>query len=220
VIRIEGLAFAYAGSPFRLRVPALTLAPGACVALTGPSGTGKTTLLKLIAGILRPSAGGIRIGDAEISRLGDAARRDFRSRRIGFVFQDFGLIDYLTVHDNIVHPYRVAALRLTPAVHTAARAMADELGLADLARRFPAALSQGERQRVAICRALLTEPALILADEPTGNLDADNKRLIVDQLTAQARRTGATLLTVTHDSSVLDAFDQVIDVAQWQDEAR
>ena len=217
---IKDAEFGYAEGGFRLRIPELEIASGAKVAFVGPSGSGKTTLLRLLAGVNAPDrgvieAGGLRLGDRE-----DAERRAFRIRKVGFVFQDFELIDYLDVRENILLPYRInPALELDSTVREALAELADSLGLTGkLARRIDQ-LSQGEKQRVAICRALLPRPEMILADEPTGNLDPDNKRRIIDILFEQSTRTKATLVVVTHDHSLLDGFDRVIDFEQFQGRA-
>ena len=144
--------------------------------MIGPSGSGKTTLLNLVSGILTPEQGSVRCGDSEVSALGDAARRDFRITRIGFVFQDFELLDYLNVLDNVLHPYRITnALKLTREVRERAGDLLQQMGLGNKLMRGVERLSQGEKQRVAICRALLPSPQLVLADEATGNLDPRNK---------------------------------------------
>ena len=216
MIAIEGLEFAYAKSPFRLRVPKLAVDAGVSVALIGPSGSGKTTLLQLIAGIAAPKAGRIRVGDADVTALSDAARRDFRIASIGLVFQEFELLEYLSVLDNILLPYRITrALRLDRDVRARAAALADSVGLGDKLRRPPDALSQGERQRVAVCRALLPQPPLLLADEPTGNLDPDNRDRVLDILFGYAKEHRATLVTVTHDHDLLPRYDRVVDVTAW-----
>ena len=138
------------------------------VAVIGPSGSGKTTLLNLVAGICVPDSGTITVGNERISNFSDARRRDFRITRIGFVFQDFELLDYLNVLDNILHPYRITgALKMDEAVRQRALALAGELGLDGRLQRQSTDLSQGEKQRTAICRALLPGPQIILADEAT-----------------------------------------------------
>lgn len=217
MIELADIEFAYRRSGFALRVPSLQVAAGECVAVIGPSGSGKTTLLNLIAGIALPRRGRVRVGDTEVSALSDAARRAFRIRRIGFVFQDFGLIDYLTARDNILHPYRITdALTLDAEVRARAEALAAATGIAGRLGHRPGALSQGEKQRVAICRALLTRPALVLADEATGNLDPETKGAILDLLLERARGDGATVLAVTHDHDLLPRFDRVVDFRSFR----
>jgi ABC-type lipoprotein export system ATPase subunit len=216
MIRIRGLEFAYPGEEFRLNMSAFQVAHGEKLAVIGPSGSGKTTLLNLIAGIATPRAGEVRVDEIIVSELNDAQRRAFRIRQIGFVFQDFELLDYLSVLDNILHPYRItSALRLDSAVRQRAAELAASMGIADKTHRRPAELSQGERQRVAICRAMLTEPRLILADEATGNLDPVNKDHILDLLFASAAVRRATLVAVTHDHDLLPRFDRVVDFADF-----
>ncbi|NQT40352.1 MAG: ATP-binding cassette domain-containing protein, partial [Planctomycetes bacterium] len=183
MIAVENLDFRYGQSGFRLRVPQLVIERGAKVALVGPSGSGKTTLLNLMAGITLPLAGRVVTHEVEVSSLGDAARRDFRIRHIGLVFQEFELLDHLTVLDNILLAYRIsAALRLDTSVRDRAARLARDVGLGDKLHRHVRRLSQGERQRVAVCRALLPEPPLLLCDEPTGNLDPANKEHVLDIL--------------------------------------
>jgi len=211
MIGIEQLKFAYPGGEFALSVPELRVDAGETVAIVGPSGSGKSTLLNLIAGVLRPEAGRIAVDKTEVSSLSDRNSRAFRARTIGFVFQDFGLLDYISARDNILHPYRICApLRLTAEVRARVETLAARLGVSQYLHRLPEALSQGERQRVAICRALLPAPRVILADEATGNLDPDNKRAILDLLFEAVRTDGATLVAVTHDHELLPRFDRVI----------
>jgi putative ABC transport system ATP-binding protein len=216
VVRIEGLEFRYRASDFRLSIDELSVEAGSSVAVIGPSGSGKTTLLNLVAGIVKPDAGRIVVDGTEIGELGDAARRAFRIARIGLVFQEFELLDYLSVLDNILLPYRIApSLRLDAAVRDRAESLAGTVGLSDKLKRSTKRLSQGERQRVGVCRALLTEPPLILADEPTGNLDPANKGRVLDIVFERATASGATLLTVTHDHALLERFDRTLDVDDW-----
>jgi ABC-type lipoprotein export system ATPase subunit len=211
MIAISGLEFQFPHSDFRLAVASLKIARAERVAIIGPSGSGKTTLLHLIAGILSPVRGTITIQDREMNSLGDSARRAFRVAKIGLVFQSFELVDYLDVFENVLLPYRLnPALQLSPKITRRAEQLARETGVAHRLRYFPDRLSQGEKQRVAICRAVLPEPPLLLADEPTGNLDPTAKQRIVDLLFEQVGRTGATLLMVTHDPEIAARFPRVI----------
>lgn len=212
MIEINSLGFAYADTEFFLDIPNFTVESGEKVAVIGPSGSGKTTLLNLIAGILVPDQGQVHCADTQISGLDDSARRDFRISSIGFVFQDFELLDYLNVLDNILHPYRIThALNLTAAVRERAEGLAEQMGIGDKLKRSEGHLSQGEKQRVAIYRALLPEPELILADEATGNLDPRNKGHILELLFESVAAHNATLLAVTHDHELLPHFDRVVD---------
>lgn len=217
MIELHDLHFAYPDSGFALHIPALRIAPGEHVALIGASGAGKSTLLRLIAGILQPQRGALYLEGQALHRLDETARRRLRAARIGFVFQELELLDYLDVFDNIVHMHRLnRALRLDAGVRRRARHLAEALGIAHRLRQRPAELSGGERQRVAICRALLAQPALILADEATGNLDPANKRRALEVLRQTARQHRATLLAVTHDHALLPGFDRVLDCDAFQ----
>jgi putative ABC transport system ATP-binding protein len=217
MIEIRDLAFAYPAGGFQLRIPAFDLAEGERLAVVGPSGSGKTTLLDLISGIRLPSAGSLRVEGEEVSRMSDAARRAFRLRRIGFVFQDFELLDYLTIQENILYPYRISnALKLDAATRARARALAEAAGIGKQFGRHPNALSRGERQRAAICRSLITAPRLVLADEATGALDPDNKLRVLDLLFERVAAEGAALLAVTHDTELLQRFDRVVDFRDYR----
>lgn len=212
MIEIRDLLFEYSNGEFRLEIPQLSVRPGEKIALIGPSGAGKTTLLNLVAGILIPQQGEVRVVDTRVSALGDAARRDFRIGNIGFVFQDVELLEYLNVVDNVLHPYRITrALKPTPAVRARAIELLQQMGLGDKLRRGVENLFQGEKQRVAICRALLPAPRLVLADEATGNLDPRNKAHILDLLFAAVDTAVTTLLAVTHDHELLPRFDRTVD---------
>ncbi len=211
MIAIQNLVFHYPHSTFTLRVPGLSVADGEKVALAGPSGSGKTTLLNLLAGILLPDEGKVAVGSTEPPRLSDAGRRAFRIASLGLVFQDFQLLEYLDVFENILLPYRInPALRLTGVVRERARQLARETGIDHRLDHRPGRLSQGEKQRAALCRALVAQPQCLLADEPTGNLDSASKTRVLDVLFAQCARAGATLLMVTHDTGLLGRFDRAI----------
>jgi putative ABC transport system ATP-binding protein len=213
VIAVHGLRFEYGTRAFRLEVPELIAGGAESLALTGPSGCGKTTLIHLLAGILEPAAGQIEIVGLDMATLTPEDRQDLRILRIGLVFQEFELLDYLDVLDNVLLPYRLTpVLELTPEVRNRALTLLEEVGLADKLRREPGRLSQGERQRVAVCRALVTEPAVVLGDEPTGNLDPVNRDHVMDRLLAYGRETGAPVVVVTHDHELLDRFDRRVEV--------
>jgi putative ABC transport system ATP-binding protein len=216
MIQVRDLQFAYGQGSFHLQVDKLSIAAGERVAWIGPSGSGKTTLLHLVAGIVRPSVGHVRSCGVELTSLPDAARRDFRITNIGLVFQDFALLDYLNVLDNILLPYRInRSLRLDSSVRARAQQLAADVGLVDSLMCRPTHLSQGERQRVAVCRALIATPNLVLADEPTANLDPDNASLVVDALDQHARQRGATLVIVTHDPDMTGRVDRTIDISSF-----
>jgi len=215
VITVDQLAFRYPRSTFTLRVIKMAVAEGEKVALVGPSGSGKTTLLHLLAGILLPGAGTITVGEIQPARLNDAARRAFRIANLGLVFQDFQLLECLDVRENILLPFRInPALALTNEIRQRARQLMQETGLEHRSDHRPGRLSQGEKQRVALCRALITRPRCLLADEPTGNLDPEAKNRVLDLLFDQCLRARTTLVMVTHDVSVLPRFDRVIQLAE------
>jgi len=218
MISISELRFRYSQGGFALYVPKLEVESGERVAVIGPSGSGKTTLLNLIAGIHSPQSGSVITNQVDISGLADGARRDFRIRNIGLVFQEFELLEYLNVLDNILLAYRInASLQLNKEVRQRAVELAEMMGIGDKVSRNVRRLSQGEKQRVAVCRALLAEPPLLLADEPTGNLDPTNKDKVLDILIEYAESKGSTLVTVTHDHDLLSRFQRVIDFKQFYD---
>ncbi len=214
-IEISDLTFSYEAQGFELNIPQLSIAEGKHVAIVGPSGCGKTTLAYLISGIHVPSGGNVDIGRDSITRMTDGQRRDFRISNIGFIFQEFELLEYLRVEENIILPYLLnASLELDKAVYERARSLAESVGLGDKLHRYPGELSQGEKQRLAICRALITDPCIIMADEPTGNLDDGNTDTIMDLIRNQARRSDATFVMITHERHLLDRFDDVVDLAK------
>jgi len=218
MIHVENLRFRYGEGDFRLRVEHLDVERGSTVAFVGPSGSGKTTLLNLVAGIVPPLEGRVETDGVEVGSLSERDRRRFRVTRIGLVFQEFELLEYLSVVDNILLPYRInPALRLDGAVRCRAAELAEHVGIADKLQRHPRNLSQGERQRVAVCRAVLPRPALLLADEPTGNLDPANKDRVLQILFDYAAETNSTMLAVTHDHDVLDRFDRIVDFKGFQE---
>jgi putative ABC transport system ATP-binding protein len=213
MLELRELSFSYPEQGFALSVPELTLQAGETIALLGPSGSGKTTLLNLLAGILTPLTGNVLLNGDNLSALTERQRRQYRLRHMGMIFQSFELLDYLDVRDNILLQGRLCVSQsIDDNLEQQARQIADDLGLGDKWRRNSRALSQGERQRVAVCRALLLDPSLVLADEPTGNLDPDNKIAVLRKLVANCKQHQRILLTVTHDHSLLAEFDRVIDM--------
>ena len=191
-----------------LRDVSLTVASGEIVVLVGRSGSGKSTLLNLIAGIDRPTAGSVAVNGTDLTALDEQARTRFRRRHIGFVFQFFNLIPILTVEENLLLPLDLNGRADDKGV-ARARALLERVGLAGRGDSFPERLSGGEQQRVAIARALIHDPALILADEPTGNLDADTAADVLDLLDKLAREAGRTVLMATHSREVIGVADRI-----------
>jgi putative ABC transport system ATP-binding protein len=185
--------------PMDLRVPA-----GQCLAIIGPSGSGKSTLLGLIAGLDAPTGGEILIDGTDITRLDEDSLARLRGEKIGFVFQFFHLVPSLTALENILVPMEIAGRK---DARIRAQMLLDEVGLTDRGHHYPSQLSGGEQQRVAIARALANDPPLVLADEPTGNLDSTNGRHILDLLLQVRRTRGVTLVLVTHDRSIAAVAD-------------
>jgi putative ABC transport system ATP-binding protein len=177
----------------------LTVAGGESLAITGPSGSGKSTLLGLIAGLDAPTSGRIIIDGVDITDLGEDALAKLRGAKIGFVFQFFHLIPSLTALENVLVPMEIAG---RDDAAGRARALLDEVGLSGRGHHYPSQLSGGEQQRVALARALANDPPILLADEPTGNLDSANGRHIMDLLLQVNRARRATLVLVTHDASL------------------
>lgn len=209
-IHAEHLAFCYADDSFSINLPEFAVAPGEAVTLTGPSGCGKSTLLRLLTGLLTPHRGDIRLGDTSITGTRRAWLRDFRLSKIGLVFQDFALLEYLTVEENVLLPIRLGGLAV-PEAATRAREFAARLGIEGYWKRATSALSQGERQRVAIVRALAHAPEFVFADEPTASLDPARSDAATRLLVEDARSRGAPLVIVTHDASQHRLFDRVVD---------
>lgn len=216
MIQISNLDFSYPESGFRLTIPELSIKKNEKIVIVGPSGTGKTTLLNLIAGILAPASGSLKIDGVDITRFENEDRQDLRAVKMGLVFQEFELLDYLSVLDNILLPYRVnAILQLDQTVVERAIRLAEKVGLGNKLNRRPGHLSQGERQRTAVCRALLTRPAILLGDEPTGNLDPRNRDQVMDILFEYSQGGSAPLVIITHDQEMLSRFDRRVDVTEF-----
>ena len=215
MIAARDLRFQYRSHGFRLEIDRFSVQPGEKVALLGPSGTGKTTLLNLLAGILVPGAGVLEINGLDLASLRPQDRQDFRAVKLGLMFQEFGLLEYLSVLENIFLPYRISpVLQLEGSVLERARNLAQDVGLTDMVNRYPKHLSQGERQRIEVCRSLITQPAAILADEPTGNLDPRNRDRVIDLLFDYTAESQAALLVVTHDHELARRFDRAVDMQE------
>jgi len=174
------------------------------VAIVGPSGSGKSTLLGLIAGLDAPTSGSVLIDGVDITRLGEDALAKLRGEKIGFVFQFFHLIPSLTAYENVAVPMEIAGV---DDVRTRANERLEEVGLTGRSHHYPSQLSGGEQQRVALARALANDPPIVLADEPTGNLDSANGRHILDLLRAIHQKRGTTIVLVTHDRELAAMAD-------------
>ena len=193
------------GRPLTILHPLdLTIRSGQFLAVLGPSGSGKSTLLGLVAGLDAPTNGEIIIDDVDITRLGEDALAKLRGEKIGFVFQFFHLVPSLTAFENILIPMEIARRR---DASTRAKRLLEEVGLADRGHHYPSQLSGGEQQRVAIARALSNDPPIILADEPTGNLDSTTGKLIMDLLLNVRRTRQTTMMLVTHDPDLASLAD-------------
>jgi putative ABC transport system ATP-binding protein len=225
VVSVTGLGKTYGEGPAAvdaLRSVSLTIAPGELVVVLGPSGSGKTTLLNLIGALERPTRGTLVVGGRELEALDEGERTAFRRDEVGFVFQFFNLVPTLTALENVA-----LILELTGRDDSEGRAIAalDAVGLSDRRDRFPAQLSGGEQQRVAIARAVAKDPVLVLCDEPTGALDLETGRLVLEQLRRLNREEGTTVLMVTHNSAIGAMADRVLrmrsgEVVQIQENER
>jgi putative ABC transport system ATP-binding protein len=191
-----------------LRDVSLTIASGEIVVFVGRSGSGKSTLLNLIAGIDRPTAGTVAVNGTDLTALDEQARTLFRRRHIGFVFQFFNLIPLLTVEENVLLPLDLNGRGDADGV-ARTRALLERVGLGGRGKSFPERLSGGEQQRVAIARALIHEPAVVIADEPTGNLDVETAAGVLDLFDALAREAGRTVLMATHSREVIGVADRI-----------
>lgn len=201
IVRIRNLSKSYRQGESEitaLRNVSLDIGAGEFLALMGPSGSGKSTLLHIIAGVDRPTSGTCRVQDIEVTRLNESELADWRNQHVGFVFQSFNLIPVLTAGENVELPLllnRMSGRDRRRQVETAL----ELVGLADRARHLPRQMSGGQEQRVAIARALVTDPTLVVADEPTGNLDSQSARDVLALLRSLAREAGRTVIMVTHD---------------------
>lgn len=223
-VELRNVRFAYPGGPDVLSIDHLAIARGETVFLHGPSGSGKTTLLGLLAGVLRASGGAIRVLGQDFTTMSSASRDAFRARHLGYVFQMFNLIPYLSVRENILLPVRLDAARKarlgTQSMDDAARAMADELDIVRLLDRPIAELSVGQQQRVAAARALIGHPELVIADEPTSALDTDRREAFLQLLFASCKHAGATLVFVSHDHTLMPLFSRIVELGEINRSAR
>jgi putative ABC transport system ATP-binding protein len=198
LVRLTGVTKVYQeGITGALNGVSVTVEEGEFTAIMGPSGSGKSTMLNLIAGLDRPTSGTIAVGGTDLAKLGEAGLARFRRDRIGFVFQFFYLLPNLTALENVLIPAQLKGM----AVPGRAQELLDQLGIKEVADRYPARLSGGQQQRVAIARALINDPTLLLADEPTGALDTTSGEQMMDLL-VQLHRDGRTILLVTHDAKL------------------
>ena len=215
-VSCRSLRFAYRGGRDVLSIPELTIARGERAFLFGPSGSGKTTLLGLLAGVLAPTAGEVRVLGTDLGAKSPASRDAFRAEHIGYVFQMFNLIPYLSVRDNITLACRLSAARRarlgSASLDDAARTIAAELEIDSLLGERVTELSVGQQQRVAAARALLGGPELIVADEPTSALDTDRREAFLKLLFASCERAGATLVFVSHDLTLRPLFSRALDL--------
>lgn len=212
VIETKGLAKTYASGEVKvhaLHPVDLAIARGEFTALAGPSGSGKTTLLNLVSGLDTPTSGKVRLAGREISSMSSSELSDFRRDHIGFIFQAYNLIPVLTVEENVEY---VLLLRGTPRGERAARVrrILEEVGLAGKHGRFPSQLSGGQQQRVAIARAMIAGPDIILADEPTANLDSATGSGLMDMMRALNEERGMTFLFSTHDRLIMDKSSRLV----------
>ena len=215
MISVERMRFAYPNGDCALRIEGFAVNAGEAVGISGPSGVGKTTFLRLLAGLLAPQEGTVQVSGEIITTLSPSGRRRLRLRQCGLVFQDFELLPYLTVEENVLLPSRLGAM-MTAERRTHGRAMIERLELGHHWKRRVQELSQGERQRVAIARALVHEPATVLADEPTSSLDDKRKALAMDLLLSYAKQRQAALVLVSHDPAVFQKMDRVAPVEDWK----
>jgi putative ABC transport system ATP-binding protein len=206
-----------AGSLTILHPTTLRIDAGRTVAITGPSGSGKSTLLGLLAGLDTPSSGRVVIDGVNITALGEEALARLRGEKIGIVFQFFHLIPSLTALENVLVPMELSGVA---DARTRAITLLADVGLTGRGHHYPSQLSGGEQQRVALARALANDPPILLADEPTGNLDSTTGRQVIDLLLSVNRRAGRTLILVTHDRELADLADEVVALRDGRIESR
>lgn len=217
-LSLNDVRFSWAGSAgFSLECPSFSIAQGESVLLLGESGSGKSTLLSLICGVVSPQAGSVLVNSTNLSSLNAAKRDKFRAENIGVIFQQFNLLPYATIADNIALPLQFAPKRRERAgdLGTAIKSLCAKLELPPNAPALRAGtLSVGQQQRVAVARALIGQPPLIVADEPTSALDAATQTAFLALLFAQVKEAGSSLVMVSHDARLSDHFDRVVNIAE------
>ena len=215
ILQIRDLHFQYPASDFKIEISNIKITQGSKIAISGKSGSGKTTLIHLISGILKPQSGKILFFDKSITDMNDNDIRKHRISNIGFIFQEFELLDYLNVMDNLILPYKInKSLSLDEEIKDKAKEIANRIGIGNKLDQHPKQLSGGERQRLAIARALITSPPLIIADEPTGNLDDKTSNIVMDEITDQVSYTNSTLIMISHNNELISSFDEIIDIQE------
>jgi len=228
VVELQDVAFGWRPGQLLLQIPAFSVAPGERVFISGPSGSGKSTLLGLIGGVLTPGSGTVRVLGESLGELSAAKRDALRVDRIGFIFQMFNLLPYLSVRDNVSLPCRFSARRRARAlaeatdVRTEAERLLGHLGLSDpaLLDRRVTELSIGQQQRVAAARALIGRPELLIADEPTSSLDADARADFLALLMSECQAAGSAIVFVSHDRALASRFDRQVDLMELNQLAR
>ncbi|GHV42328.1 lipoprotein-releasing system ATP-binding protein LolD [Spirochaetia bacterium] len=204
LIQVENIVKNYISGTETLHIlkgVSLNISRGEAVAVTGQSGSGKSTLLNILGGLDRTDSGTVTVGETEITGLSESSLSAYRSRRVGFIFQFHYLLKDFTALENVMLPGYIAGMKKKDALEKA-RALLSDVRLDDRLQHFPSQLSGGERQRVAVARSMVNDPDMILADEPTGNLDPDNSAMVAELLYAEAEKWGKTLIVVTHDENV------------------
>lgn len=223
-VELSRLRFAYRAGQDVLAIEQLTIARGETVFLHGPSGSGKTTLLGLLAGVLQATSGQVRVLGQDFSTMSSGARDAFRARHLGYVFQMFNLIPYLSVRENILLPIRLeAARRARLGAQSFEAAVQDVAGQLDIARFLDSPigeLSVGQQQRVAAARALIGSPEVVIADEPTSALDTDRREQFLELLFRSCDKAGATLVFVSHDHTLMPLFSRIVELAEINTAAR
>ena len=215
ILEIRDLYFQYPVSDFKIEISDIKITQGSKIAISGKSGSGKTTLIHLISGILKPQSGKILFYDESITDMNDKEIRKHRISNIGFIFQEFELLEYLNVMDNLILPYKInKSLVLDAEIKDKAKEIANRIGIGNKLDQHPKQLSGGERQRLAIARALITSPPLIIADEPTGNLDEKTSNIVMDEITDQVSYTNSTLIMISHNNELISSFDEIIDIQE------